>query len=131
MANRRDSYRTVIDWGKTHSTVHDKGRNTTDWPHCPTQEWPHVGIPCPRWNRKKSESKKAFPAGFVRLPHVKHEVRRHVFPEEQIHQFLGWSSSMLISICLLAFCRVSSIFLTTHPELGDVSPGRSLERGEF
>ena len=54
------------------------------------------------------KTKKLFPAGFRRLPHVKHEAGGMVFPPCRLSNFLGWSVSMWSSI----FLSVS--FLSSH-----------------
>ena len=76
---------------------------------------------------------KAFPAGFMRLPHVKHEVGGMVFPEEQIRQFPRlerFDVDFDLPGCFLPEFP-PPIFLTTHPELGDVSQGEVLSLDNF
>ena len=49
---------------------------------------------------------KVFPAGFMRLPHVKHDVGGQVFPQKQIDQFPRLSNdSMWISTFRIVFSR--------------------------
>ena len=69
---------------------------------------------------------KAFPPGFMRLPHVKQEVGGQVFPQKQIEQFLRlerFDVDFDLPDCFLPEFP-PPIFLTTHPELGDVSQAR-------
>lgn len=76
---------------------------------------------------------KAFPHGFMRLPHVKHDVGGMVFPQEQIEQFPRLER-FDVDFDLPACFRPEfppPIFLTTHPELGDVSQGEVLSADNF
>ena len=76
---------------------------------------------------------KAFPQGFMRLPHVKHEVGGMVFPQEQVEQFPRLER-FDVEFDLPACFRPEfppPIFLTTHPELGDVSQGEVLNADNF
>jgi cytochrome c peroxidase len=71
------------------------------------------------------KAKRAFPAGFDRLPHVKHETGGMVFPQIQIKQFPRlerFDVDFDLPDCFLPEFP-PPIFLTTHPELGDVSRG--------
>ena len=79
------------------------------------------------------KSKKAFPAGFDRLPHVKHDVGGMVFPQVQIKQFPRlerFDVDFDLPDCFLPEFP-PPIFLTTHPELGDVSQGEVLHAENF
>jgi cytochrome c peroxidase len=79
------------------------------------------------------KSKKAFPDGFDRLPHVKHEVGGQVFPQVQTKQFPRlerFDVEFDLPDCFLPEFP-PPIFLTTHPELGDVSQGEVLEAENF
>jgi cytochrome c peroxidase len=79
------------------------------------------------------KSKKLFPAGFRRLPHVKHEVGGQVFPQVQIKQFPRlerFDVEFDLPDCFLPEFP-SPIFLTTHPELGDVSQGEVVSAENF
>jgi cytochrome c peroxidase len=79
------------------------------------------------------KSKKAFPRGFDRLPHVKHEVGGQVFPQVQTKQFPRlerFDVEFDLPECFLPEFP-PPIFLTTHPELGDVSQGEVLEAENF
>lgn len=79
------------------------------------------------------KSKKLFPAGFHRLPHVKHEVGGMVFPAIQIKQFPRlerFDVEFDLPECFLPEFP-PPIFLTTHPELGDVSQGEVLDAENF
>ena len=79
------------------------------------------------------KSKKLFPSGFHRLPHVKHNVGGMVFPSFQIEQFPRlerFDVDFDIPDCFLPEFP-PPIFLTTHPELGDVSQGEVLNAENF
>src|SRR6185295_17335204 len=79
------------------------------------------------------KSKHLFPAGFHRLPHVKHEVGGMVFPAMQIKQFPRlerFDVEFDLPACFLPEFP-PPIFLTTHPELGDVSQGEVLDAENF
>jgi cytochrome c peroxidase len=79
------------------------------------------------------KGKKAFPAGFMRLPHVKHEVGGMVFPQVQIEEFPRlerFDVDFDLPDCVLPEFP-PAIFLTTHPELGDVSQGEVLSADNF
>lgn len=76
---------------------------------------------------------KLFPAGFHRLPHVKHEVGGMVFPQIQVKQFPRlerFDVEFDLPDCFLPEFP-PPIFLTTHPELGDVSQGEVLHAENF
>jgi cytochrome c peroxidase len=78
-------------------------------------------------------TEKAFPAGFMRLPHVKQEVGGQVFPQKQIEQFPRlerFDVDFDLPDCFLPEFP-PPIFLTTHPELGDVSQGEVLSADNF
>ena len=78
-------------------------------------------------------NQKAFPSGFMRLPHVKHEVGGQVFPQMQIDQFPRlerFDVDFDLPDCILPEFP-PPIFLTTHPELGDVSQGEVLNFENF
>jgi len=82
-----------------------------------------------------SEIKKQhlFPAGFQRLPHVKQETGGMVFPSMQIDQFPRlerFDVAFDLPKCFLPEFP-PPIFLTTHPELGDVSQGEVLHAENF
>lgn len=79
------------------------------------------------------KTKQLFPAGFDRLPHVKHEVGGQVFPQIQVKQFPRlerFDVEFDIPDCFLPEFP-PPIFLTTHPELGDVSQGEVLSAENF
>lgn len=79
------------------------------------------------------KAKHLFPAGFHRLPHVKHEVGGQVFPQIQIEQFPRlerFDVDFDLPDCFLPEFP-PPIFLTTHPELGDVSQGEVLNAENF
>ncbi|HKP01383.1 MAG TPA: hypothetical protein VJU02_07110 [Nitrospiraceae bacterium] len=79
------------------------------------------------------KSKNLFPAGFHRLPHVKHEVGGMVFPSMQIKQFPRlerFDVEFDLPECFLPEFP-PPIYLTTHPELGDVSQGEVLDAENF
>ena len=76
---------------------------------------------------------KAFPSGFMRLPHVKHAVGGMVFPQKQTEQFPRlerFDVEFDLPDCFLPEFP-PPIFLTTHPELGDVSQGEVLNADNF
>jgi cytochrome c peroxidase len=77
--------------------------------------------------------KDVFPAGFRSLPHVKHATGGQVFPNEQIDEIKTQEARNLrrfdVDFDLPDIFTPefpSPIFLTTHPELGDVSRGKLL-----
>ncbi|HKN86184.1 MAG TPA: hypothetical protein VJV04_04960 [Nitrospiraceae bacterium] len=79
------------------------------------------------------KAEKLFPGGFHRLPHVKHEVGGQVFPQIQIKQFPRlerFDVEFDLPDCFLPEFP-PPIFLTTHPELGDVSQGEVLHAENF
>ena len=79
------------------------------------------------------KKKGAFPPGFDRLPHVKHAVGGMVFPQVQIKEFPRlerFDVDFDLPECLLPEFP-PPIFLTTHPELGDVSQGEVLHAENF
>lgn len=74
-----------------------------------------------------------FPVGFLPLPHVKHETGGQVFPEEQIKEIEKMERRSLERFDVdfdfpehLIPEFPPPIFLTTRPELGDVSQGKLL-----
>lgn len=86
-----------------------------------------------RMDAEAIRKQKAFPQGFMRLPHVKHEVGGMVFPQEQIEQFPRlerFDVEFDLPACFLPEFP-PPIFLTTHPELGDVSQGEVLSADNF
>jgi cytochrome c peroxidase len=79
------------------------------------------------------KKKGVFPPGFDRLPHVKHVVGGQVFPQVQIKDFPRlerFDVDFDLPECLLPEFP-PPIFLTTHPELGDVSQGEVLHAENF
>jgi cytochrome c peroxidase len=79
------------------------------------------------------KSKKVLPAGFDRLPHVKQEVGGQVFPQVQTKQFPRlerFDVEFDLPDCFLPEFP-PPIFLTTHPELGDVAQGEVLDTENF
>ena len=91
--------------------------------------WEQLGQLTPEEIKKKG----AFPAGFNRLPHVKHAVGGQVFPQMQIKEFprlQRFDVDFDLPDCLLPEFP-PPIFLTTHPELGDVSQGEVLHAENF
>jgi len=74
-----------------------------------------------------------FPPGYHRLPHAKHQVGGMVFPQLQIKQFPRlerFDVDFDLPECFLPEFP-PPIFLTTHPELGDVSQGEVLSIDNF
>ncbi len=91
--------------------------------------WEKLGQMTP----EEIKEKKLFPAGFHRLPHVKHEVGGMVFPKVQIDPFPRlerFDVDFDIPECFLPEFP-PPIFLTTHPELGDVSQGEVVSIDNF
>jgi cytochrome c peroxidase len=91
------------------------------------------------WEQLASESpadlrsKGSFPEGFLPLPHVKHATGGMVFPEDEIEAIERQDRRSLrrfdVDFDLPEHLLPEfppPIFLTTHPELGDVSKGRLL-----
>lgn len=79
------------------------------------------------------KTKGVFPPGFDRLPHVKQAVGGQVFPQIQIKQFPRlerFDADFDLPECFLPEFP-PPIFLTTHPELGDVSQGEVLHAENF
>lgn len=118
---------------KTHSGVMmTKGKPQPIGPTVQLKEgvsWEKLAEMTPEEIRKQ----KAFPAGFTRLPHVKHEVGGQVFPQKQIEQFPRlerFDVDFDLPDCFLPEFP-PPIFLTTHPELGDVSQGEVLSADNF
>src|SRR4030095_4039097 len=79
------------------------------------------------------QRKNLFPAGFLPLPHAKHGAGGMVFPNEQIENIQRDEARDLrrFDIDFDLPDRFTPefpapIFLTTHPELGDVSRGQVL-----
>ena len=91
--------------------------------------WEQLGQLTPEEIKKKG----AFPSGFDRLPHVKQAVGGQVFPPIQIKEFPRlerFDVDFDLPECLLPEFP-PPIFLTTHPELGDVSQGEVLHAENF
>src|SRR5690606_10467863 len=86
--------------------------------------WDQLSNMTPQEIRKK----KLFPEGFLPLPHVKHQTGGQVFPEDQIEEIhkLEQRSLERFDVAFDLPDHLTPefpppIFLTTHPELGDVS----------
>lgn len=96
----------------------------------------HDGLTWDALSRMDAEdirTRQAFPLGFMRLPHVKHDVGGMVFPQEQILQFPRlerFDVEFDLPACFLPEFP-PPIFLSTHPELGDVSQGEVLSAENF
>ncbi|MGH7231894.1 MAG: cytochrome B6 [Nitrospiraceae bacterium] len=91
--------------------------------------WEQLG----QLDQDEIKTKSLFPSGFHRLPHVKHEVGGQVFPQLQIEQFSRlerFDVDFDFPDCFLPEFP-PPIFLTTHPELGDVSQGEVLHAENF
>jgi cytochrome c peroxidase len=91
--------------------------------------WEQLGRLSPDEIKKRG----AFPPGFDRLPHVKQVVGGQVFPQMQIKDFPRlerFDVDFDLPECLLPEFP-PPIFLTTHPELGDVSQGEVLHAENF
>ncbi|HSE57573.1 MAG TPA: hypothetical protein VLA99_02635, partial [Nitrospiraceae bacterium] len=101
---------------------------------------PTVKLPNgPTWDQLSKLSpediaaKKLFPPGFRRLPHVKPAVGGQVFPDVQTKPFprlIRFDVDFDLPDCFLPEFP-PPIFLTTHPELGDVSQGEVLTAENF
>jgi cytochrome c peroxidase len=91
------------------------------------------------WDRLSSLSSQQvrqqnlLPAGFLPLPHVKQATGGQVFPDEQIDEIAHQESRSLRRFDVDSDLPVrftpefpAPVFLTTHPELGDVSKGQLL-----
>ncbi len=79
------------------------------------------------------KSKNIFPMGFRPLPHVKHEIGGMVFPELQIKAMLDFEKRDLARFDVAFDLPVHlmpdfppPIYLTSRPDLGDVSQGKVL-----
>ncbi len=86
-----------------------------------------------RASSEEIKTQRRFPAGFDRLPHVKHAVGGQVFPQLQIKQFPRlerFDVDFDLPECFLPEFP-PPIFLTIHPELGDVSQGEVLQAENF
>jgi cytochrome c peroxidase len=70
-------------------------------------------------------SKRLLPTGFLPLPHVKQATGGQVFPENEIKE-IGVQEGRDLRRFDVDFDLPAPIFLTTHPELGDVSQGQVL-----
>ncbi|WP_173045490.1 cytochrome B6 [Nitrospira sp. KM1] len=91
--------------------------------------WDQVG----EMGAEDIRKKKTFPPGFDRLPHVKHAVGGQVFPHIQTKEFPRlerFDVEFDLPECILPEFP-PPIFLTTHPELGDVSQGEVLTADNF
>jgi cytochrome c peroxidase len=84
------------------------------------------------------KQKGLLPAGFMPLPHVKQSTGGQVFPDEQINEIQKQEQRNLrrFDVDFDESARFTPefpppIFLTTHPELGDVSQGQLLTIRNF
>src|SRR5262249_14383690 len=77
--------------------------------------------------------KGAFPKGFLPLPHPHHEVGGMVFPQQEIKQQARLQRFDLDFDLLEHFLPESppAIYLTTRPDLGDVSQGKMVTLENF
>lgn len=96
--------------------------------------WEQLGNMTPDEIRQK----KLFPEGFLPLPHVKHKTGGQVFPKQQIDQISQMEQRSLQRFDVdfdlpdhLTPEFPPPIFLTTHPELGDVSQGKLLSIANY
>jgi len=91
--------------------------------------WDSLGSMSP----EEIRSRKLLPAGFLPLPHVKQATGGQVFPENEIKE-IGFQEGRDLRRFDVDFDLPerfqpefpAPIFLTTHPELGDVSQGQLL-----
>jgi cytochrome c peroxidase len=95
----------------------------------PDATWDSLGKLTPAEIREKG----LLPAGFLPLPHVKQATGGQVFPDEQINEIHKQEQRNLRRFDVdfdlpdhLTPEFPAPIFLTTHPELGDVSAGQLL-----
>ena len=79
------------------------------------------------------KEKGLFPKGFLPLPHAKHETGGQVFPEDQIKEIMNLEKRSLERFDTTMDLPVHflpefppPIFLTSRPDLGDVSQGKLL-----
>ncbi|MGI6852762.1 cytochrome B6 [Mesorhizobium sp. 1B3] len=98
------------------------------------ETWDSLGSKSPEEIRDKG----LLPAGFMPLPHVKQATGGQVFPQEQIDEIGRQEARDLrrfdVDFDLPAHLTPEfppPIFLTTHPELGDVSRGELLTIKNF
>jgi cytochrome c peroxidase len=96
--------------------------------------WDSLGAMAPEQVRERH----LLPAGFMPLPHVKQATGGQVFPDEQIDEIARQESRNLrrFDVDMDLPTRFTPefpapIFLTTHPELGDVSKGQLLTIKNF
>ena len=124
--------RYLLDCKTASGIVMTKGKPQPIGPAVRLKEgatWEKLGQMAP----EEIKEKKLFPAGFHRLPHVKQEVGGMVFPQVQIDQFprlQRFDVEFDIPECFLPEFP-PPIFLTTHPELGDVSQGEVVSIENF
>lgn len=83
-------------------------------------------------------SKEAFPEGFLPLPHVKHKTGGQVFPKNQIDGIRELEQRSLVRFDVdfdlpdhFTPEFPPPIFLTTRPDLGDVSQGKLLSTANY
>lgn len=96
--------------------------------------WERLATLSPREIREKD----LFPKGFLPLPHVKHAIGGQVFPQFQIDEMLKLENRSLerfdVEFDLPDHLVVEfppPIFLTTRPDLGDVSQGKLLSINNY
>lgn len=96
--------------------------------------WDRLAAMTPEEIRKQ----KLFPAGFLPLPHVKHETGGQVFPPDQIEQIRALEQRDLqrfdVDFDLPEHFIPEfppPIFLSSRPDLGDVSQGKLLSVANF
>lgn len=123
----------------------DKPSGTTMSKGKPVQEGIRVKLPQGMtWERlsgmnpEEIKGKGLYPQGFLPLPHVKHEAGGQVFPHLQIEEIIKQEGRSLERFdvefdlpdqFLPEF--PAPIYLTTHPELGDVSKGQLVTRMNY
>ncbi|MDZ7700487.1 MAG: cytochrome B6 [Deltaproteobacteria bacterium] len=91
--------------------------------------WEKLTVMSPEMIKEKG----LYPEGFLPLPHVKHETGGQVFPEDQIKEIMAlekrslerFDTSMDLPKHFLPEFP-PPIYLTTRPDLGDVSQGKLL-----
>jgi cytochrome c peroxidase len=91
--------------------------------------WERLGSMSP----EEIRAARAFPAGFLPLPHPNHPVGGMIFPQKEIEQLPRLERFDLDFDIPEAFLPEfpPAIFLTTRPDLGDVSQGKLVTNDNF
>ena len=134
-----------LNYLKLRYDLSDKPSGATMSKGKPIQEGVRVKLPQGvTWERlsgmdpEEIKQKGLYPEGFLPLPHVKHEAGGQVYPHFQIEEIKKQEGRSLERFdvefdlpdrFLPEF--PSPIYLTTHPELGDVSKGQLVTRMNY